>query len=470
MKEKEIKTEETVKPKIEREGYKKSKLKFFIVGLLVIIAIAIGLYVGYKKLNNDPMSIYKDAINETYKFLSNEVKELEKKSFKNIDLSNDPAVFSLNAKLDSNIEGLEKFAGYNYSVNGGLDLKNKKLNAGVNISEDNASILSLIFSLVNNNIYLQSKELYDKVIDLGTEDSINDVFTNFELTENPISFSSDNYEYILKEMKRILINSLDKDKFTMDEETIEINGKKYNAKKAFYNLDKENMERTIKYFKAEMLKDEKLLKAISESLGYTKDELKDILKKEVDMSKYADTKVILYTDRFNTLIAGALFIDTDKVLSLECVNDTVIIEMNYETSDLVINCEKDKTTITIYDNEDKVFNLVARNDKENVKMDYELSTDGKTYSGVIEIKNIKSEKDSIKADFYFSINTSYLGETISLSLDGSYSVKIGEFETLDNSNSIKIEDISETESLEILIKLNTILEKFGLDALLGSLM
>lgn len=470
MKEEETKTEETVKPKIERGGYKKSRIKFFIAGLLVIVAIAIGLYIGYKKLNNDPMSIYKDAINETYKFLSNGVKEIDKQNFKQLDFSNNPATFSLNAKLDSNIKELKNFTGYNYSINGGLDIKNKKLNAGVNISEDNASVLSLIFSIINDNMYLQSKELYDKVIDLGTEDSISDVFKDFELTENPISFNSDNYEYILKEMKIILINSLDKNKFTMDEETIKLNGKKYDAKKALYNLDKENMERTIKYFKAEILKDEKLLKAISESLGYTTDELKNGLEKEVDMSRYVDTKVILYTDRFNTLIAGALFIDTDKVLSLECVNDTILIEMNYETSNLVINCEKDKTTITIYDNEDKVFNLVAKNDKEDVKMDYELSINGNTFSGVIELKNIKDEKDSIKADFYFSINTSYLGETISLSLDGSYSVKIGEFDTLDSSNSIKIEDINEAESLEMLVKLNTILEKFGLKDLLSSLM
>ena len=49
----------------------KKRKKFVIILILIIIAIAVGLFLGYKRLTSNPLSIYKKVINETYDLANN---------------------------------------------------------------------------------------------------------------------------------------------------------------------------------------------------------------------------------------------------------------------------------------------------------------------------------------------------------------------------------------------------------------
>ena len=136
----------------QKEKNKKGKIKFLICGFLVVISIAIGLFIGYKKLNNDPMSIYRDSINGIYKKLNNALKESKDKNFTTLDLTKDPFIVDLKAKLDSNIPELKPFTGLDYHLNVGMDLANKKMNMGLDIDENNNSLLNLVLSVIDKNI------------------------------------------------------------------------------------------------------------------------------------------------------------------------------------------------------------------------------------------------------------------------------------------------------------------------------
>ena len=135
-----------------KEKNRKGKIKFLICGFLVVISIAIGLFIGYKKLNNDPMSI---SINGIYKKLNNALKESKNKNFTTLDLTKDPFIVDLKAKLDSNMPELKPFTGLDYHLNVGMDLANKKMNMGLDIDENNNSLLNLVLSVIDKNIYLK---------------------------------------------------------------------------------------------------------------------------------------------------------------------------------------------------------------------------------------------------------------------------------------------------------------------------
>ena len=234
MNENEISSEtmELTSPKInQKEKNRKGKIKFLICGFLVVISIAIGLFIGYKKLNNDPMSIYRDSINGIYKKLNNALKESKNKNFTTLDLTKDPFIVDLKAKLDSNMPELKPFTGLDYHLNVGMDLANKKMNMGLDINENNNSLLNLVLSVIDKNIYLK---LYDKILDLGEEDIFGNmnIETYFKVNGNNAKFDYDNYIYILKEIKTIIIDSLDKNKFKMEETKITLNTKEYKVKKA----------------------------------------------------------------------------------------------------------------------------------------------------------------------------------------------------------------------------------------------
>lgn len=452
-----------------KEKNKKRKAKFLICGILVIIAIAIGLYVGYKKLNNDPMGIYKDSINGLYKVLNNALKESKDKSLDSIDISKEPFVLELNGKLESDMPELKNFTGLNYNLTAGMDLANKKMNIGLDIEENKDSLINLILSVVDKNIYLK---IFDKVLDLGEEDVFGnmDLDTYFSVNGNSAKFDYDNYSYILKEFKTIIIDSLDKNKFNMEEETITISGKEYKAKKAIYNLDKENMERTIKFIKERILKDDKLITAISESIGVTEIELKDALNKETDTNGYSDIKINLYADKLNNLIAGSTTIDNGEI-RFDCVNDEVNFEIKDDSNSLKIIKEKnDNIVITYNENRSQLFKITFEGNDKNFKIPFEINIEGNNISGTIELKNIETSKDSASANIIFSLDAMIENQKINFKLDGNYRIAKTNIETLDTSNSIKIDDITEEEAMEIFDKLGKLFERFGLSDIVGSLM
>jgi len=451
----------------QKEKNKKGKAKFLIIGTLVIIAIAVGLFFGYKKLNNNPMSVYKDAINNAYKSLSDALKENKNNSLDSIDITKDPVVIKADAKLESSIPELKNFTGYNYAIEMGMDYANKKMNVGLGVTENNNAILSLILSVIDKNIYLKSEELFNKVLDLGEEDIFGnlDLNSNFTVNGNNAKFDYDNYSYILKELKTIIIDSLDKNKLSMEKENSTF-------KKAIYNLDKENMERTLKFIKERILKDDKLIKAIAESLGVTPDELKKSLNEEINMDGYNNAKISLYTDKLNNLTGGTIAIENEGTLEFECSKDKFKIEIKSEDTSIVIN--KDKKDVYDISFSEKNVEMVKihfeKFDDENARVVYSLNIEGNIVTGNILIKNAKSTKDSMSFDMKITFNTTVLGKPIDFSLDGSYSIAKTDVKTLDSVGSVKIDSISEEEAMEIFTKLSTILERFGLSDLVSSIM
>ncbi len=456
-----------------QERNKKSKVRFLLIGFLAIIAIAVGLYIGYKKLNNDPVGIYKDSINSVYKALNNALKENKDKSINNIDLTKDPVAVNLNAKLESSIPELKNFSGLNYNINAGLDLANKKINVGLGIKENNNSLISLILSIIDKNIYLKSPEIFNKVIDLGEEDIFGNINLDsyLKLNGNSIKYDYENYNYILKEIKNIIINSLDKNKFKIENNTITIKDKEYKGKKVSYNLDQENIERTIKFIQEQILKDEKLIKALSETIGVEINELKESLKKEPNMSGYNNSIINLYTDKLNNVIAGSFIINEGEIIKFDSIKDETNISIKNNNQVLKVLIESnDNVVITYNENEVQIFKIIFEGNDHEFKMPFMFNISGTIINGTIELKNIKTTANSASADILFKFDTEVLGKKLDLSLEGDYSVSKTDVQTLDSAGSVKIDNISEEEAMEMMNKLNDIISKLGLGDIAGSLM
>lgn len=443
----------------QKEKNKKGKAKFLIIGFLVIIAIAIGLYVGYKKLNNDPLGIYKDTINGIYRKLNGVLKDAENKNME-LDINEDPVTIDLKAKLDSNMIELKNFTGLDYRVSLGIDLKNKKMNTNLNIEENNNSLLNLALSIINNNIYVN---VFDKVIDLGKRD----IFSNFNINSDSVKVDYDNYDYILKELKDILIKSLDKNKFKMEDANITINNKEYKGKKAIYNLDQENIERTLKFFRKSILKDTKLMEAIAESFNITSDELSSMLEEEIDYTSFEDIIINLYTDKFNNLIAGSIEIQNEGIINFDYIDNDLNINFDSDEDILKLQIKDNLITITYKENDIELFKISLEENNNNLKIPFTFNIENDNVYGSLEFNNIKTSKNSASAEIKFSVKANIEGEDIDLTLTGSYSLSSADIKTIDPTGSEKLEDISEEEAIELFSKLSNILAKFGLEDLMG---
>ena len=213
------------------EGFEKinktRKWKFIIISILVLIAIGIGLFVGYTKLTQDPLIVYKMAINNMHDYLAERISDDNKLDKFKIDGETEPFTVELDAKLNSNVEEIKPLTGINYNLRLGIDNPKKQGSVSLGLGDGNKDIVRVLAALMNKNVYVSSKEIYDKVVKIGEIDLDSFLEENFvsgiTVNDEEVDFSSVDAKQVkaaLKEFKNILIKSLQKDNLKISDATI----------------------------------------------------------------------------------------------------------------------------------------------------------------------------------------------------------------------------------------------------------
>ena len=120
-----VPTTEVVKPK------KRGKVILIIV--LLVIAVAVGLYFGYQKLAVNPKSVFTNAINGTYELVDGYLNENLNRTF---SLNPMEEAFVLNAEIEIGGMGedVEAFDGYQFDLALGVDYPSEILNLDLDAS------------------------------------------------------------------------------------------------------------------------------------------------------------------------------------------------------------------------------------------------------------------------------------------------------------------------------------------------
>ena len=438
---------------------KKKKGKIIVIILLLLIAIAIGLYVGIQKLTTNPMSIYKSAINETYDLVDNFLEEQLKNAMQ-VDLSKEPVLVNSNFTLTSNMDELSALSDYEYNLSVGLNIPEEQMNLSLGLADDNGKIIDLLLAFINNRAYLQSDELYDQVLDLGLTEMD---FSSLNL-DTTISYDYDTLHVILSKMKNILINSLDKNKFTVEEETITIDDKEIDAKNYAYLLDQENMERTINYITEEMIKDEELMDALATVTALSKDELTEALQEEIDYSDYTDITINLYTNNKNEIIAGNVTEQESALIRFTNQDNEFALFIGDEYTNFTV--DKIDNVIDIAYNEygEEILSLSLTNDDNTQKIEINVYDYGDTYTYGLELSNVEESENTCYADFKLDFYMESYEEEISFELDGNFELEKSELESIDTTNSVDIETLTEEQALVFYENLLNVLERLGLSS------
>ena len=451
----ETKNEEVVMSGAVSKKTKKRK-KFVIILILIIIAIAVGLFLGYKRLTSNPLSIYKKVINETYDLANNFLEENVKNTM-SVNLKEEPLTINTSFTLDTNMEELKALKNYEYQLSIGINPSKEQMNLSLGLSDDNENILSLLLAFLNDRAYMKSDELYSEVLDLGISELD---FSELQIEEG--FYTYEDIDITLSKMKTILINSLDSDKFLTSEETINVNSKKIKAKKFTYLLDKENMERTINYIREEMIKDEELMEAFSHIIGLSTSELEDALTEEIDYSNYEDIYINLYTNGGTKVIAGNIGIKEEAVIRFTNQDDIFNMFIGDEYTNFTIKNENNITDIVYNEYDEEIFALTITWEEETRKLELTMNDYGDELNMIIEVSNMKYSQNSISEDIVLKYNMNSYGEEISFELAGNLEITKEELESIDVENSVDINTLSEEESLVFYENLMDVLDKLNL--------
>ena len=189
------------------------------------------------------------------------------------------------------------------------------------------------------------------------------------------------------------------------------------------------------------------------------------------MSGYNNSIINLYTDKLNNVIAGSFIINEGEIIKFDSIKDETNISIKNNNQVLKVLIESnDNVVITYNENEVQIFKIIFEGNDHEFKMPFMFNISGTIINGTIELKNIKTTANSASADILFKFDTEVLGKKLDLSLEGDYSVSKTDVQTLDSAGSVKIDNISEEEAMEMMNKLNDIISKLGLGDIAGSLM
>ncbi len=441
---------------------KKTKWKFIIGGLIIVLVLALLLFFGWRKISRDPIGIYNTAINEVYNYLEEKLDDSSDSKL-NIDVLKDPVVLDLTTKISSNNKELKDLTKYTYDLSLGLDYNNEKGSIGLGLKDDDEAIVNILAMLQNKNIYLRSEELFSKAIKVGEYDLFGELTSAFD-TNYQVSYDTKDLEIVLDEMKTILSDSLSKDKFKLEDTTLNIKDKDYKLKKITYTLDKENAERTIKFIINKIRDNEKLKESLANILNYSSSTLNselDYVIDTLDLSSYETINIEVYTDIFNKPMA--IYLKEGENTHIEYINVSTP-EVTIKSDTLVMNITNEKINIKVIDGKEELLNASIIIKDKKWEISFKLTQDKDSINGSITLDDItmNSTKTSFESNFKLSLIVSIDGDKTTLDLDGKLSLTKKGLGSINPDSAVYYEDLTEEEIGELSTKLKGILEKLNL--------
>lgn len=440
------------------------KIAIIVIAILLIGGLAFGAYKMFFATSKTDM--LKSAINGVYAEFSSSLEKLEKQKV-DIDIFND----SLKLEGDFQIDGstFAKLKDDKIDFTLGLDYKNKLMEASGKLSEKNKDLLDGKIILKNNHLYLKSDSLLNNIYDLGSYNfddhvDLGDLENDLNSVDLP---SASDIDFIVKEFKDALLNSLDEKNMKQEKVDLSINNTKVKATKITYTINKETMLKLAKNLATELNSNDNLKAKLVDIFKIDKDDYQDALDAMQDEKAFdsfeGEGEFSIYATGVTHQFAGAeLIVKDGGKLAFYNSGDNAYFIFNEEESNEKIEItsvkEKDIYDVSIIMTEDNKANEVAKLTirkltNEEIDLDYDLNIEDTKANGSIKLTGKQNNKD-ITGTVEFSVNYTDGKEKYDVSFTANYKVTTGQKIATDNvTTAISSENITDEDMTKVKDKL-----------------
>ena len=455
---------------------KKKNMKGIIALVAIVLVLAGGLYFGYKKFFS-PKSIFIKSVNKEYKKLEKYIDNftLDNKEEKpilitsdlNFDINVDDSLLndSSSKKIISEINKLGLKSQF------GVDSKNMEVLIKLNALYDNKSLLNINGYYIDNSLFIELKDLYDKYIEVPVETT--GMFDTSSMSMQDID--KDDLKYLLSKTKDMILNNLNEKDFKKSSDKVMINGKEVKATKLTYSFSEKSSYELAKGALNSMSKDSKYIKILAklteEKESAVKSNLKESIKslkevvKEGKLDKKVNVKFGILVKGITKKYVGFIFetVDGAKLVYYENGKNKEI-RLSKENQDLIRVSTKDTKTVITLVSEGQEFDITVEKSIKGKKTiyDWDLSVKGAALNGKIIIDKVKENKDGT-GETKITVEASMMG-LITFKVEGDLKAEyVDKLPMPDTTNSIKAENISESDWAKIEQRLNNndALQSFG---------
>lgn len=417
---------------------KKNKGLLIFIGLIVVVLLGLLAYfVAFpfviKTFLNDPKNVYDVTITNLSKAINTSVDTV----------FYDKAIYSIGVDLDTNIEGLETFSGYNYSARIGIDPELETLEYGYGIKDKYDKDYAYSTYIKNGRVY-ERYSTFDGLLFLGdstdeANDELKELFDDYK--EFIEKYGQNNTSYLYNKLAVLFIESIDESKLVKEDASISINNKVIKTINNKYLLDKENIKRTRKYILEGLMNDEKALEIISELEGTTTAELKVKMMEDIDKTVSDEEELVLsiYTYGTNSEVVG-LELQQAKDFKIQHFfkdgnfNTFIYVKsvVDQETTEKTYNIDGvrigDVTNVTMMSDNKKYVTLKITDLENGKSIDYNLHEEFfadeynaqavTTIAGNLTYKNdVNDKRNKYTIDFSVKNKDDYLKTSIVFNID-----------------------------------------------------
>ncbi len=440
--------------RVHKSRKKKKKNYALIFVLLLICILGVASFKIYQYFAKNPTEIIKMVINDSYERFSKTLNDYTP-SNSSIDLIGEAVSYSgsLNFK-NSNYIGLE-----NEKIIYGLtlDYPNEVFDSKIKMVNGEEMIADIRAIMKNDNLYLKSESMFDNVYNAGKY-KFSDYFDFSELKdslEHNDDITVEDIDYVVGELKDILIASLDPDKMTLSKENVEVLGKTKKTDKVSYILDTESMKNLNDSFIDGILGNDDLLDRLSSLTDMKKDELKSLLSKSKEnyAGEFASSEFNIYTTGISHEVVKLELKDRQANLEILFSNDDVLLSFKTSGIELEIKCldKGDDYEVTGSLNGQEIIKLTFAESDDELDLEYEISYMGLIdFSGNMVITREENTDSSVAGRFEFSISGNVYNEPVEFEVEGTYEIKSGvKLGDIDVSNAITSEAITDEDTIKM---------------------
>lgn len=392
-----------------------NKVVLIVIIVVIVLLLAIGGLVAFMFFGINPKKAQDKLIDTVF---ADAQKFANKLSLPNYQKDAKTMKSTTSLSFNSNTEEFSILNNYSLSLEYGLDKENNYGNINLSFLEKQNNLLDMNIYLLNSKVYLDSKDLYSKVITIGdTEFKVSDFFETLDV------LNTEDLNHLLEVLRDSIKASFKEDNYERKIESVTLNGKKVNAFNNSYVMSNQDFIDMLKSILENIAKDDKALDSMTNMVNtilelasedsdtyigtMDKDEVKELLNSLVEELKNTDVKESNTKVYFNVysnvvtngVIGAKLYADDGKekteLMEYSVDKDTSKFKIGTDESYISATTVKDKTTFELVADKEKILTgtLISTDTKAEITMTVDIPEDEYTEAGSVTISLVSETKN-----------------------------------------------------------------------------
>ena len=450
-------TSNFVRPRINNysspssENKNKNKVLLILIPILLIIAIIvlIASIILMLTKTKEPYEIYTDLIKDTFKNINGDLESYTGKSL-DYNFSEDSLGLNGTLKFNTNIDTLKNYNNtYDYKLV--LDSQKKALDFEANYAKDEES-KNIKAYIRDKIILLENKAIYDKLMNIfELKDFIWDL--NFQ------KIDAKDLNTIMQFLENYTIKSLNKNKLTKENSSLNLEGKNYNVTNNIYKLSKDEVKELLKNLIKDASNNNELLDAFKNITGTSRTEIKSYLASLIEtdyLNITEDLTLNVYTKgKTGEILSVKVLFGQNEIYSKDYINNKIYTNIKGFKLDITKEGNNKKIKVTSENNEIGTININKNSDITKIKVDAEYLGYTIELDLNIEQKGIGNKRQTLKVDFEGVITHKKEKTILKINLDNKTEIG-GSSKEIMETDYVNVNNLNNNEKKKIIAALENL--------------